>query len=124
MLHRQALREGITKPLYHRLADEALANLSEHLENELYDGYADYKGDNLQVKVENVGEYMFNKQPASMQIWTSSPITGPRKFDIYRSYEWIDTKNNISLSKYVEEELKKIQSKLNRKANNMGSCLE
>lgn len=115
MLHRQALREGIPKPLYHRLADEVLANLSEHLENELCDGYADYKDGNLQVKVENVGEYMFNKQPASMQIWASSPITGPRRFDIHGNYEWIDTKNNVPLSRYVEEELKRIQSKLNRK---------
>ncbi|KAG5858967.1 frataxin-like domain-containing protein [Encephalitozoon hellem] len=113
MIHRQALRKEVPKPLYHRLADEALSNLSEHLEDNLCDGYADYKDGNLQIKVGNVGEYMFNKQPASMQIWASSPITGPRRFDIYRSYEWIDTKNNVTLSKYIEEELKKIHSKLN-----------
>ncbi|ADM10986.1 frataxin [Encephalitozoon intestinalis ATCC 50506] len=111
----QKLQKGIPKPLYHRLADEELSDLSEHLERKLCNEYADYKDGNLQIRIEGIGEYMFNKQPAAMQIWASSPITGPRKFDICKRYEWIDLRNNISLSEYVKEELKKIQSKIGRK---------
>ncbi|CAD25004.1 FRATAXIN [Encephalitozoon cuniculi GB-M1] len=112
MLHKQTPEDVITRQLYHKLADETLTDLSEQLDKELDGGYADYKDGNLQIKIDNVGEYMFNKQPASMQIWASSPITGPRKFDICRRHEWIDLKSNTSFSRYIEEELRRMRSKM------------
>lgn len=102
----------MSKSLYHRLANEALSGLSEQLEQMPYGGDMDYQEGNLQYSVKGIGEYVFNKQPPAMQIWASSPITGPAKFSVDRKHGWIESKRNIPFSSYVEEELKKIQDKL------------
>ncbi|KAH9412227.1 frataxin [Ordospora pajunii] len=100
----------ITKVMYHKLANNALEVLSERLEDELIDAEQDYKDGNLQVKIQGVGEYVFNKQPYTMQIWASSPITGPRKFDLGRD-AWIDPRSGVSLQSYMGRELERINIK-------------
>lgn len=108
----QLLEEPAAKSLYHRLADKVLTGLSEQLEQGLCNVDVDYRDGSLQFQVAGVGEYVFNKQPSVMQIWASSPITGPRRFDISRRHEWVDLRNHISLSQYIEEEVGKIRRKL------------
>ncbi len=63
------------------------------------------------------GTYILNKQPPNKQIWLSSPITGPKRFDwvLYSegqhqkegtgSGDWVYLKDAMSLSDLVKKEL-------------------
>jgi frataxin len=63
------------------------------------------------------GTYVLNKQPPNKQIWLSSPITGPKRFDWVLFGEgqdmkegsgagdWVYIKDSTSLSELVKEEL-------------------
>lgn len=63
------------------------------------------------------GTYVLNKQPPNKQIWLSSPITGPKRFDWVLLSEgqdmkegsgagdWVYIKDNTSLTDLVKEEL-------------------
>lgn len=63
------------------------------------------------------GTYILNKQPPNKQIWLSSPITGPKRFDWVLLSEgqdmkegsgagdWVYIKDNTSLTELVKEEL-------------------
>ena len=41
------------------------------------------------MTIANVGTYIINKQPPNKQIWLSSPISGPKRFD-YREVDYVD----------------------------------
>jgi frataxin len=62
----------------------------------------------ISFSINNIGEYMFNRQPTSKQLWASSPITGPCRFNI-KEDQWIHYKNNLSLSKYLDMEISQIK---------------
>ncbi|KAI9334259.1 Frataxin-like protein, mitochondrial precursor [Obelidium mucronatum] len=53
------------------------------------------------------GTYVINKQPPNKQIWLSSPISGPKRFDHIKD-EWIDSKRTDKLEELLEGELKTI----------------
>ncbi|KAI9223058.1 hypothetical protein BC828DRAFT_338952, partial [Blastocladiella britannica] len=37
--------------------------------------------------------YVINKQPPNMQLWLSSPISGPRRFDYHSELrDWVDAR--------------------------------
>ncbi|EQB60682.1 frataxin [Vairimorpha apis BRL 01] len=61
----------------------------------------------LGFNVEKVGDYLFNRQSASNQLWASSPITGPSRFNIENN-KWIHYKTKIPLNKFLENEIEKI----------------
>lgn len=35
----------------------------------------------MNITLADVGTYVINKQPPNKQIWLSSPVSGPRRFD-------------------------------------------
>lgn len=63
------------------------------------------------------GTYILNKQPPNKQIWLSSPLSGPKRFDWVLLSEgqdmkegsgagdWVFIKDNTSLTELVKEEL-------------------
>ncbi|KAJ3069033.1 putative E3 ubiquitin-protein ligase HTD2 [Podochytrium sp. JEL0797] len=51
------------------------------------------------------GTYVINKQPPNKQIWLSSPISGPKRFD-HLDGEWVDSKKADRLNELLETELK------------------
>jgi frataxin len=63
------------------------------------------------------GTYVINKQPPNKQIWLSSPITGPKRYDWVvigdgqnekegtASGDWIYLRDGSSLSQLILEEL-------------------
>lgn len=71
----------------------------------------------LSVDMGEKGTYVLNKQPPNKQIWLSSPITGPKRFDWVLLSEgqdmkegsgagdWVYIKDNTSLTDLVKEEL-------------------
>lgn len=71
----------------------------------------------LECSVQNDGTYVLNKQPANKQIWLSSPISGPKRFDWVVEGEgmsqkegagigdWVYLRDGTSLTELVRKEL-------------------
>lgn len=99
--------DNISASEYGRIADEYLENMSDELEElsmdhegieiELVQGV-------LTVTVPPNGTYVINRQPANKQIWLSSPISGPNRFDSIQS-KWIALKDGSSLTEIMENEI-------------------
>ncbi|KAL7072004.1 hypothetical protein ACQ4LE_008413 [Meloidogyne hapla] len=55
-----------------------------------------------------IGTYVINKQTPNKQIWLSSPISGPKRYDLSDSYRWIYKHDGVSLHELLEKEFKEI----------------
>ncbi|KUI67547.1 hypothetical protein VM1G_03611 [Cytospora mali] len=74
----------LTDGEYHELADEYLEVVLAQLEsiadkNESVE--VEYSAGVLTVVFPQIGTYVINKQPPNKQIWLSSPISGPKRYD-------------------------------------------
>lgn len=47
------------------------------------------------------GNYVLNKQPPNKQIWLSSPISGPKRFDFVMTSEGQDVKEGTGAGDWV-----------------------
>eukprot|EP01018_Ginkgo_biloba_P005026 Gb_30614 [translate_table: standard] len=96
---------------FHRLADETLHDLQEKLEaygdDIQIDGFdIDYASGVLTVKLGNLGTYVLNKQTPNRQLWLSSPVSGPARFDWDRENQaWIYRRTKADLLRLLENEL-------------------
>ncbi|KAK7463820.1 Mitochondrial matrix iron chaperone [Stygiomarasmius scandens] len=98
---------------YHRLSDETMEILFEELEN-ILDNFGnpsyevEYSSGVLTLRLGEHGTYVINKQPPNKQIWLSSPVSGPKRYDYSESDgHWRYSRNNESLSELLNEELSK-----------------
>ncbi|KAL9047656.1 MAG: hypothetical protein Q9206_006584 [Seirophora lacunosa] len=69
---------------YHRLADTYIDNLVaklEEIQEERDDVDCEYSAGVLTLTFPPAGTYVLNKQPPNKQIWLSSPISGPKRYD-------------------------------------------
>ncbi|OJJ44056.1 hypothetical protein ASPZODRAFT_154028 [Penicilliopsis zonata CBS 506.65] len=74
----------LTDPEYHEYSEHYFNVLLSELEQAQEDGSdveAEYSAGVLNIIVPGVGTYVLNKQPPNKQIWLSSPISGPKRFD-------------------------------------------
>ncbi|KAK7920829.1 frataxin- mitochondrial [Apiospora marii] len=75
--------DDLTDAEYHELSDEYLEVLLAHLEerqDKSDDIDVEYSSGVMTIKTKH-GDYVINKQPPNKQIWLSSPLTGPRRYD-------------------------------------------
>ncbi|XP_057817129.2 frataxin, mitochondrial isoform X2 [Cryptomeria japonica] len=80
---------------FHKLADDTLHSLQEKLESGV-----------LTVKLGNLGTYVINKQTPNRQIWLSSPVSGPARFDWDRENEaWLYRRTKANMLELLESEL-------------------
>lgn len=92
---------------YHRVADEYLETLADELETLAEDNPqvdAELSHGVLTLVLPPYGTYVINKQPPNQQIWLSSPVSGPKRFDLIKS-RWITLRDNSSLTETLETEL-------------------
>ncbi|TKY62831.1 Frataxin [Spatholobus suberectus] len=77
------------------------------------DGFdIDYGNDVLTVKLGDLGTYVLNKQTPNRQLWLSSPVSGPSRFDWDRDTRaWIYRRNKVNLYKILEGELEQLCGK-------------
>jgi frataxin len=47
------------------------------------------------------GTYVINKQPPNKQIWVSSPITGPKRYDFVMQSEGQDAKEGTGAGDWI-----------------------
>ncbi|KAL4227878.1 hypothetical protein ACF0H5_013319 [Mactra antiquata] len=101
----------ITEAEYEEMADETLDSLTEMFEDlpEKFDLDPDYdvtlNSGVLTVKISNKwGTYVINKQTPNKQIWFSSPVSGPKRYDIENGV-WIYKHDNGILHQHLNTEI-------------------
>ncbi|KAK6918941.1 Frataxin/CyaY [Dillenia turbinata] len=83
---------------YHKLADSTIQDLLEKLENQV-----------LTLKLGSLGTYVLNKQTPNRQLWLSSPVSGPSRFDWdHNAQAWIYRRTRANLVEVLESELEKL----------------
>ncbi|KAI7864790.1 Frataxin-like domain-containing protein [Mucor mucedo] len=103
----------LTTERYHRLSDELLEHMCMKLE-ELADE-TDMKGFDVEynqgvmtISVGDHGTYVINKQPPNHQIWLSSPVSGPQRYDFdEKNHKWFYHRDNHTLDDVLNSELSK-----------------
>lgn len=93
----------ITLEKYHELSDEYLNSLVEKIEQlqeETEDVDCDYDAGVLNI-VNGNGTYVINKQPPNKQIWLSSPLSGPKRYDYVITSEGQDAKEGTGAGEWV-----------------------
>lgn len=95
---------------YHELADEALETITESYERLVENKPeidVDLSQGVLTLMVPPIGTYVLNKQPPNLQIWLSSPISGPKRFDWDEDdKKWISSRDQSTLGLLLKQETK------------------
>ncbi|KAL0575058.1 Mitochondrial matrix iron chaperone [Marasmius crinis-equi] len=98
---------------YHQLSEDTMDALVEDLEA-LLDEYGnpnyevEYHSGVLTLKLGDEGTYVINKQPPNKQIWLSSPVSGPKRYDYSEGgNSWLYSRDNRSIGQLLNEELSK-----------------
>ncbi|KAH8100554.1 Frataxin [Cristinia sonorae] len=96
---------------YHKYADWTMDQLVDTLEV-LLDGIGnphyelEYNSGVLTLNLHDKGTYVINKQPPNKQIWLSSPVSGPKRYDyIPEQDDWVYSRESQSLGDLLNEEL-------------------
>ena len=92
---------------YVALADEALDTILEkadELSDERDDVEAELSSGVLTLKIAGAGTWVINKQVPNRQLWLSSPVSGPCRYE-YVDGTWTHTRDGSSLSELLEREL-------------------
>ncbi|KAM0285783.1 hypothetical protein ACHAQH_001245 [Verticillium albo-atrum] len=74
----------LTEAEYHELADQYMDVVVAKLEElaETREGFdVEYSAGVLTLNTPEHGTYVINKQPPNKQIWLSSPLSGPKRYD-------------------------------------------
>lgn len=99
---------------FHSLADCTINDLQEKLEEYgdciQIDGFdLDYGNQVLTLKLGTLGTYVLNKQTPNRQLWLSSPMSGPSRFDWDRSAQaWVYRRNKANLLQLLQSELEQL----------------
>ncbi|KYK55270.1 mitochondrial iron uptake protein [Drechmeria coniospora] len=105
---------------YHDLADtylDAVLAKFELLQDSREDIDIEFAAGVMTITVADKGTYVINKQPPNKQIWLSSPISGPKRYDWCilgqgqaekegtGSGSWVYVRDGVSLSELILQEL-------------------
>ncbi|GAV80763.1 Frataxin_Cyay domain-containing protein [Cephalotus follicularis] len=99
---------------FHQLANSTIHILQDKFEeygdNVQIDGFdAEYGNEVLTLKLGALGTYVLNKQTPNRQIWMSSPVSGPSRFDWdHNAQAWVYRRTKANLFKVLESELKQV----------------
>lgn len=76
----------------------------------------EYSSGVLNLTLPPYGTYVLNKQPPNLQIWMSSPVSGPSRFE-YINGSWVHhRKEGVKLGELLSGELKEILEKSGNEA--------
>ncbi|KAF8898356.1 hypothetical protein BD779DRAFT_1483518 [Infundibulicybe gibba] len=107
----QVTASDISMEKYHALSDATMDSLLESLE-ELLDSLAnatyevEYHSGVLTLVLGDKGTYVINKQPPNKQIWLSSPVSGPKRYDYSEADDnWLYSRDGRSIGELLNEEI-------------------
>ncbi|TVY54516.1 Frataxin-like protein, mitochondrial [Lachnellula cervina] len=95
---------NLTAEQYNELSDaymDALVTKLEELQDESENIDVDYSAGVLTLVFPPAGTYVLNKQPPNKQIWLSSPISGPKRYDFVMASEGQDAKEGTGSGEWV-----------------------
>ncbi|KAM0752461.1 Frataxin, partial [Meredithblackwellia eburnea MCA 4105] len=103
---------------YATVSDRAMERLTEYLEEHIEDlgrdaeGFeVDYSSGVLTLDLGDNGTYVINKQPPNKQIWLSSPLSGPKRYDYDQTHRvWFYHRDGTLLRDLLNNELKVLMS--------------
>ncbi|KAI2643548.1 mitochondrial chaperone Frataxin [Xylaria nigripes] len=110
---------NITQEQYHEVADDCIDDLLaqyEKMQDSRTDIDVEYSAGVMTLKIDDLGTYVINKQPPNKQIWLSSPVSGPKRYDWVVTSEgqgqkqdtasaaWIYLRDGTSLGELLSEE--------------------
>ncbi|KAK8862153.1 mitochondrial chaperone Frataxin [Apiospora arundinis] len=93
----------LTDQQYHEMSDAFLDQLLTHLEERQDtsdDIDVEYSAGVMNISTKN-GVYVVNKQPPNKQIWLSSPLTGPKRYDWVIVSEDQNSKQDTGVGSWV-----------------------
>ncbi|GLT48129.1 hypothetical protein SLA2020_217700 [Shorea laevis] len=99
---------------FHKLANSTIHHLLEKFEEYgdivQIDGFdVDYGNEVLTIKLGVSGTYVLNKQTPNRQIWLSSPLSGPSRFDWdCNAQAWVYRRTKANLVWLLETELEQL----------------
>ncbi|MCJ1432821.1 Mitochondrial chaperone Frataxin [Xylographa pallens] len=104
----------ITQNKYNQLADDYLEAVQQCLED-LSDAdenvEVEFSAGVLTVTLPPAGTYVINKQPPNKQIWLSSPVSGPKRYDYVSLNEngengdWVYLRDGSTMTTLLTEEM-------------------
>ncbi|KAL6076607.1 ferroxidase [Balamuthia mandrillaris] len=96
---------------FNEVAEEVLLGIQERLEvleeHDLPEFDMEYADGVLTIRLGDKGTYVLNKQTPNRQIWFSSPLSGPKRFDFMPStQQWLDARDKkTNLQERLYEEI-------------------
>lgn len=105
---------NLTDAEYQHHSTEALDIINDELDsffesNRIMEAEVDEDSGVMEINISE-GTYVINKQPPTKQIWLSSPISGPKRFDFHNG-NWISLRDNLKLCDLLEEEINSVYQK-------------
>ncbi|KAG2426860.1 hypothetical protein HYH02_014713 [Chlamydomonas schloesseri] len=105
----RVVTSSLTENEYHRVADETMEHMVEKLEayveeSDVDGGDVEYSQGVLTVKLGDKGTFVVNKQTPNRQIWLSSPVSGPFRFD-YEGGRWRYSRDHRDLLLQLQQEI-------------------
>ena len=101
--------EQLSTNEYHRISEQYLETLFDHLEliSELdHSVDVEYSDGVMTLEIDSIGTYVINKQPPNKQIWLSSPVSGPKRFDYNAANnKWVSLRDGSILGDIIRTEL-------------------
>ncbi|KAJ3479178.1 hypothetical protein NLI96_g9242 [Meripilus lineatus] len=85
---------------------DSLEQILDDINNPDYE--VEYSSGVLTLKLGDEGTYVINKQPPNKQIWLSSPISGPKRYDfVEQQDDWLYSRDSRSMGDLLNSELSK-----------------
>jgi len=104
-------QSSLQQSTYDKLAEATMEELLDELQN-IIDSHGDssleveYNAGVITLDLGQRGTYVINKQPPNKQIWLSSPISGPKRFNFdLTKRQWVDSRDGEILEALLNEEL-------------------
>ncbi|KAK6463590.1 Frataxin-like domain-containing protein [Scheffersomyces coipomensis] len=99
--------DHLTDQQYSQISNQYLETLADELE-ELSEQYPQIDSELnqgvLTVSLPPHGSYVINKQPPNKQIWLSSPVSGPKRYDLIGG-RWVTLRDETSLTDLLQDEI-------------------
>ncbi|KAK6015779.1 frataxin [Ostertagia ostertagi] len=110
----RGLCSTVSQADYEKVAEESLERLSDYLDTlpDKLQVSPDYDVTNAMgvltiVISKQIGTYVINKQSPNRQLWLSSPISGPKRYDLV-DRRWFYSHDNETMDTLLTREFRKI----------------